>query len=129
MEALTYDISQVRVLRLRGSLDETGTVSFVRQAYREILRHPGHLILNGEALDGLCGTGLAMRDSPVRKLGRAGTRLAVVPPKDPAVDWAMLASENWVELYGSEFSAVQGLTKRRGTNMLLRGTPERGPRS
>ena len=118
METLSYEMSLVRVVRLRGSLDEAGVASFVRQAYREVLRHPGDLVLNLENLDSLCDTGLAMLYHLVRKLGRSGARLGVVPPRRQGLAWEMLASGNWVELFGSEFSAVQRLTKGGGRKML-----------
>ena len=118
METLSYELSQVRVIRLRGSLDEAGVASFIRQAYREILRSPGNLVLNLEALDAVCETGLAMLYHLVRTLGRSGARLAVVPPKRQGLGWEMLAAGNWVELFASELAAVQRLTGGRGRRML-----------
>lgn len=119
MEALSYEMSQVRVIRLRGRMDEAGTASFVRQGYRELLRHPGHLVLNLEALEDVCDTGLAMLYHLVRKLGRSGARLAVVPPRRPGLGWEVLASGSWVELFGTEFAAVQGLTSEARRTKLL----------
>ena len=121
METLSYDLSTVRVVRLRGRMDEAGVAAFVRQAYREVLQNPGNLVLNLEALDDLCDTGLAMLYHLVRTLGRSGARLGVVPPVRKSVSWEMLASGNWVELFGSEFAAVQGLTRAKSRKLLLDG--------
>ena len=118
MEALNYDLATVRVIRLRGRMDEAGVASFVRQAYREILRSPGNLVLNLESLDDVCDSGLAMLYHLVRKLGRSGARLAVVPPRRQGMGWEVLASGSWVELFGSEFAAVQGMTAGRERKML-----------
>lgn len=120
MEALSYDLSTVRVIRVRGRMDEAGVATFVRQAYREVLRTPGNLVLNLEALDEVCDSGLAMLYQLVRKLGRSGARLGVVPPKRQGLGWEMLASGTWVELFGSEFSAVQGLTSEARRTKLIR---------
>ncbi len=109
MEVISYDISGIRVLRLRGRLEEPDVAAFMRQVYPDLLGRPGVFLLNLEQMDQVSAYGLAVLHDLLRKLGREGSQVGLVAAGQLARDWAALMGEGQVGIYPSEMDGIQGM--------------------
>lgn len=110
MEVLSYQMTGVRVVRLRGRLEgEEDAATVARQVYAEIPDAPREVLLNLSEILGVSAYGIAAVYDLVRKLDRAGAQVALVVPPDMAGDWQSLLGEGRVGFYPSETEALKGL--------------------
>ncbi len=121
MEVLDYRMAALRVVRIRGRLDEADVGSFVRQVYREILDHPGDILLNLEGVDRICVQGIAVVYHLVTRLEHFGAQVGIVVRPDADPSWEDMLSAGRVRRYASELGGVEGLSKTTRRNL-------RGPR-
>lgn len=126
MEVISYDMSGVRVLRLRGRLEEADVAGFMRQVYPDLLGRPGVFLLNLEQLEQVSAYGLAVLHDLLRKLGRGGSTVGLVVAGPTAQDWATLMGEGQVGIYPSEMAGIHGMvsfqqrsSKQRDTGDVL----------
>lgn len=109
MEVISYDISGIRVLRLRGRLEEPDVAGFMRQVYPDLLGRAGLFLLNLEQMEQVSAYGLAVLHDLLRKLGREGSQVGLVVAGQLAQDWATLMGEGQVGIYPSEMAGIQGM--------------------
>ena len=110
MEILSYDMSGIRILRLRGHLEEADVAGFMSQVYPDLLGRQGIFLLNLEKMEKISAYGLAVLHDLLRKLGREGSLVGLVVAPSLAEDWATLMGEGQVGLYPSEMEGIQALT-------------------
>lgn len=127
MEVLSYDISGVRVVRIRGALTEQNLQAFTRQIYANLSGRDGAVLLNLEFLERLTPLATAAVHELVRKLRREGAPLGLVPPAGPRDEWEILVREDGVCAYGAELEGIQTLAAsgRRRPSGPTRGLSER----
>lgn len=114
MEVLSYEMSGIRVIRLRGRLEaEADIAGLVRQVYGELPGEPGDVLLGLKDLLGCSALGIAALYDLVRKLTRNGARVGLVVPDSAAADWENLLGIGQAGLYPSENEALMALCAYR----------------
>ena len=109
MEVISYEMSGIHVLRLRGRLEEPDVAGFMHQVYPDLLRRSGVFLLNLEQMEEVSAYGLAVLHDLLRKLGREGSQVGLVAAGQLACDWATLMGEGQVGIYPTEMAGIQGM--------------------